>query len=188
MRAKMQAYAAAVGSTEACDLLSDALISAEGGRSACERNNRSKTRYDPYQIKQIRVSGDTGRLRAIDPSSSGGPVEFAFVKQDGTWYIDNADYLQSSAERDWKAWARAKGGQATCRYFSQGYLDRNYSGSRATCIRKLRGVGAFSFTVKTVRVSGFTKARLRSVERGTTYDYTLVRVGRGWQIDRIKKR
>jgi hypothetical protein len=188
MRARMQAYAAAVGSTATCDLLSDSLISAEGGRAACERNNRSKSRYDPYQIKEIRVAGDKGRVRAIDPASDGGPVEFAFVKQNGTWYIDNADYLRSSAERDWKSWARAKGGKATCRYFSQGYLDRTYSGSRAQCVRKLRGVGAFSFTVKSVDVSGFTKARLRSVETGTTYDYTLIRVGRGWQIDRIKKR
>ncbi len=188
MRAKMQAYAAAVGSTATCDLLSDSLISAEGGRATCERNNRNKARYDPYRIKQIKVSGDAGRVRAIDPASDGGPVEFAFVKQDGTWYIDNADYLQSSAERDWKAWARAKGGEATCRYFSRGYLARTYSGSRAVCVRKLRGVGAFKFTVKSVQVSGFTKARLRSLESGTTYDYTLVRVGRGWLIDRIKKR
>ena len=188
MRAKMQAYAAAVGSTATCDLLSDSLISAEGGRATCERNNRNKARYDPYRIKQIKASGDAGRVRAIDPASDGGPVEFAFVKQDGTWYIDNADYLQSSAERDWKAWARAKGGQATCRYFSRGYLGRTYSGSRAVCVRKLRGVGAFKFTVKSVQVSGFTKAKLRSLESGTTYDYTLVRVGRGWLIDRIKKR
>ncbi len=84
------AHAVASGGPGACDMFTARAIAEVGGRAACEREFEGFEGVQRLDVMEADVlaEGARGRVQAEDEEGERGIFEF--VREDGTWRIDNS--------------------------------------------------------------------------------------------------